>query len=211
MKLLALVGLMLLLACAPGGTGVSTPVPTANGGGATPTPVPADAIDLNCDGRYERVVTTASGNNVTAVAIEAPYGSSQRHAVHSTPNAEVAVIENPRPLAFGGCEQLLVVPVRFSGSGSILQLMVFRWTGSEVSKVFDESAQGGRWASEGQRLLLTKPVYLYNEPNCCPCTFQERAYAWDGTRFNFVGETLKPAEPLPPPTICTGTPVAPPP
>jgi hypothetical protein len=119
----------------------------------------------------------------------------------------VATIETHTALALNGCEQLVFVPVRFDGTGRILQLLAYRWNGNSTTKVLDESADHGRWAAEGKWVTLSGPVYLYNEPNCCPCTFRDRMYAWDGQRFAISGDNLRPADPRPPPSICTGTPV----
>jgi hypothetical protein len=185
----ALLGVLLVWACAPTGVSSVTPTSPPSSASATATPLPADALDLNCDERYERLiktfdtVTPRPSPPLIALAIEA-LDTGQRVMVHDTQRADIATIEDPIALRLGsGCEQLIVVPVRFAGSGSILQLMIFRWNWAGVIKVFDETVQHGRWSAEGNSLTLSGPVYLYNEPNCCPCTFQDRVYAWDGQRL----------------------------
>jgi hypothetical protein len=216
MKLLmALTVLAFLAACAPSGVaqGTPTPPPPAPSPTATATPLPVDAVDLNCDGRYERLITATDTSvprpvppviSITVEPLDRPAG---RLAVYSTERADIAVLESPQALAFGACEQLIVVPVRLSGSGSILQLLVFRWNGSATAKVLEETASHGRWSASGARLTLTGAVYLYNEPNCCPCNLLERTYAWDGQRFDLVNEAIKPAEPRLMPDLCRGTPL----
>ncbi|HLF09260.1 MAG TPA: hypothetical protein VI789_07935 [Dehalococcoidia bacterium] len=216
MKLLvALTGLAFLAACAPSGVtqGTPTPPPPAPSPTATATPLPADAVDLNCDGSYERLITATDTSvprptppviSITVEPLDRPAGGL---TVYSTERADIAVLESPQARAFGGCEQLIVVPVRLSGSGSILQLLVFRWNGSATAKVLEETAAHGRWSASGARLTLTGAVYLFNEPNCCPCNLLDRTYAWDDQRFGLANEAIKPAEPRLLPELCSGTPV----
>jgi len=212
--LVALAGLAWLAACAPSGVaqGTPTPPPATATPASTATPLPAGALDLNCDGRYERLITVTDTTvprpapPIISIAVEPLDAPPSRVAVYSTERADIAVLEAPQALAFGACEQLVVAPVRLSGSGSILQLLVFRWNGSAAVKVLEETAAHGRWSASGARLTLTGAVYLFNEPNCCPCNLLDRTYAWDGQRFGLADEAIKPAEPRLMPDLCRGTP-----
>ena len=77
----------------------------------------------------------------------------------------------------------LVVRIRYAGTGSILEAHVLSFKGGVTASLADITAYKGWMEYQGNGYLVSQPLYLYNEPNCCPCRKETVTYAWDGVAF----------------------------
>jgi len=84
---------------------------------------------------------------------------------------------------FGGCEKLVAIPIQYTGSGALLELALFKWTGSELVQVYYNNGPAGVWSIDNDKINFEKSVYLYGEANCCPCYRQIETQRWNGDEF----------------------------
>ncbi len=180
----------------------------------TPTPgIPEEGVSLNCDGTYQRLLTSEGGSLGTTLTLQTWNGASwdSLWAIASGNPMERQFEDTAGFYPFGGCEQLLVVPLRYTGSGAALELSIYRWDGTTMEQVYYQNGTHGSWRIEGPRVYFTRSVYLYGEPNCCPCNVEEVIHRWTGTEFVEEGTTLTPTYQGTPPPECSSnlTPVSP--
>jgi serine/threonine protein kinase len=182
-----------------------TPAPTAT--------IPPDGVSLNCDGTFQRLTVQDSGISGKTVTVDNLVGGvwQPAWAIHSgDPNSQ-QFEDTLGFYAFGGCQQLLVVPVRYSGSGADLNVVVYEWDGATMVEALNRGGTHGNWQVEGNTMQVTRSVYLYGEPNCCPCNTEYAWFRWLDGAFQEDGTFLEPTYDVNnPPAECQGTPAAPP-
>lgn len=174
----------------PTETPTATPLPTDT---PTPSPVwtstptetpspPPDAVSLNCDGTYQRFKISDAGSLGKTITIDNWTGSGwvTTFTLSSGDPMERQFTEETGLYSFGGCQKLVVIPLRI---GRILQLAVYSWNGTGLTQVFFKEEGYASWSKESHGLVFTTPLYLYNEPACCPCYMQKIGYSWNGTKF----------------------------
>lgn len=89
-----------------------------------------------------------------------------------------------------------VVPIASGGTLGDLAFLVL--TPSElgartVLKVAPADGAGGlSVAIVADQLVMTRPVYGPEDPNCCPGALRRTTYAWDGTAFSEQSVTIEP-------------------
>lgn len=171
---------------------------------ATPTP-PVDGISLNCDGTYQRVRGVDLGPSGRALALDQWNGSGWSEAWSF--EAGDPMIRQMQPeagaYAFGGCRRLLMVPLIYTGSGAVLELHVFGWTGTEAIELFQGDGIHGTWRIEGDKIIIEESLYLFDEPICCPCNRQVESHRWNGTAFVESSSEIHPTYTGTPPPMCT--------
>ncbi len=189
----------------PGHPPTPTPRPTDT---PTPTPtpgIPEDGVSLNCDGTYQRLLVSDGGSLGKTLTVqnwdEGTWNSVW--AIASGDPMERQFEDTAGFYPFGGCEQLLAVPVRYSGSGAPLELSIYRWDGSTMQQVYYQNGTHGSWRLEGARVYFIRSVYLYGEPTCCPCNTEEIIHRWTGTEFVEESSALTPTYTGTPPPECT--------
>lgn len=186
----------------------ATPVPTASPS-PTPNPTvtsppPADGVSLNCDGSYQRVRLEDAGAAGRSLHVDNWTGSAWQTAWSF--NAGDPMIrqleEEAGARSFGGCRQLIVVPLRYTGSGAVLELQVFGWNGDEVVELYENDGVHGVWQQQGNMLIFEESLYLFDEPNCCPCNRQISSHQWNGSAFIEVSTDIEPTYSGTPPPMC---------
>jgi serine/threonine protein kinase len=188
-------------------TATLTPTPTAT---VTPSPtVPPDGVSLNCDDTYQRINILdggATGKTITVDNFNA--GSWQTVWAISSGDPMIKQFEDEAGLyEFGDCRQLLVIPIRFSGSGANLQLVIYKWNGMTMEEAYQQYGIGGTWEKvDDLTVQFEHSVYLYGEPNCCPCNREILWHAWDEDEFIDSGVSLNPTYEGAPPAQCQPTP-----
>ncbi|HLB64996.1 MAG TPA: hypothetical protein VJJ46_09150 [Anaerolineales bacterium] len=173
---------------------------------ATPTLVPPPGgVSLQCDGTFQRFRLTDAGVAGRTASVDSWDGSSWVNVWNwAGGDPMIKQIEDEAGLySFGGCEQLVVIPERFVGSGAILQLTIHRWNGAGLTEVFFLDGVHGSWSLTGDGFLFEESVYLYGEPNCCPCNRQYLQYSWNGAAFDQTGSAVNPTYTGTPPAECT--------
>jgi hypothetical protein len=190
-----------------GGEGSVPPPPgAAPASPAAPTaPPPPEGVSLQCDGTYQRFRLTDSGAAGKTASVDSWNGMSWMNVWNwAGGDPMIKQIEDGAGLySFGGCEQLVVIPERISGSGAILQLTIHRWNGAGLTEVFFIDGVHGSWTHTGDGFLFEESVYLFNEPNCCPCNRQILQYTWNGEGFDQTGSVVNPTYTGTPPPECT--------
>ncbi len=174
----------------------------------TPAPPPG-GVSMNCDGTYQRFRLEDKGSAGQAVYLEYWEGTKWITSwTYETGDPMTRHIE-PEGLGFndfGECRKLLILPVRYSGSGGNLELMVYAWNGTTLVAVLQVTdATQGTWSKQDQSVTVEYAVYLYGEPNCCPCNRQKDRYNWNGNVFVAVGSETTPTYTGSAPTECTTT------
>lgn len=176
-----------------------TPVPPT----VTPVP-PAGGVSLNCDGTYQRLRITDGGASGKTISVDNWDGSSWINVWNiAGGDAMIRQIEAEAGYyTFGGCQKLVIVPIRYSGSGAILELSIHVWNGAGLTQVYFNDGVHGSWSKVGDNVIFEESLYLFGEPNCCPCNRQTLQYTWDGTAFNQTGSAITPTYSGTPPPIC---------
>jgi hypothetical protein len=171
----------------------------------TPTNTPPpDGSSLNCDGTYQRVDIIDEGIDGKTIFVE-NWNGSEWVEVWSLEGGDPMLqqIEDEAGLYnFGECQKLVIVPIRFSGSGAVLDLSVHKWTGVEMEQVYAHDGVHGDWSKLGNTITFHESVYLFNESNCCPCNTQYLEHTWDGTNFEQSGSLITPTYEGTPPAYC---------
>jgi len=176
-----------------------TPVPP------TPTsPPPPGGVSLNCDGTYQRVRITDGGASGKTVSVDNWDGTAWVNVwnVFGGDPMVRQIEDEAGSYTFGGCQKLVIVPMRYSGSGAILELGIHAWNGAGLTQVYFNDGTHGTWSKSGDNIIFEESLYLYNEPNCCPCNRQTLQYTWDGAAFVQTGSAITPTYTGTPPAIC---------
>lgn len=174
-------------------------------GAAPPTATPPPGgVSFNCDGTYQRIrITDAGAGGKTLWLDNWVSGSWSNVWSFEGGDPMIRQIEDEAGYyEFGGCKKMIILPVRYSGSGAVLELTIYRWTGSGVSIVYSNDGVHGDWEKLGDLISFEESVYLYNEPNCCPCNRQVLEHTWDGSAFVQTGSTINPTYTGDPPDHC---------
>jgi hypothetical protein len=188
----------------PSPTPTPTPTPTI-----TPTPMPpAGGVSLNCDNTFQRIQISEAGSLGQTLTVDDWSGSAWESAwiIASGDPMQRQIEDSAGLYQFGGCEQLVVVPLRYTGSGAILELAVFKWNGSGLDQAYSHSGSHGSWEVDGDSLIFERSVYLYGESNCCPCNREVVRYRWTGDEFVELSTDLEPTYSGSPPPYCQVTP-----
>jgi hypothetical protein len=173
----------------------------------TPTPSPTPppgGVSLNCDGTYQKL-TVVDGGPTGKTATLSNWDGASWIDVWSYAGGDPMMqqIEDEAGLyPFGACRQLIVIPLRISGSGVILDLKIYEWTGAAVSQVYFHQGVHGDWTKAGDDIEFMESVYLYGEANCCPCNRQTTRHTWNGSTFVQVDQVLTPTYTGTPPEWC---------
>ena len=93
---------------------------------------------------------------------------------------------------FGGCEKLVAIPIQYTGSGAILELALFKWTGSGLDQVFYNNGDSGSWSIDNDKIIFEKSVFLHGEAHCCPCYRQIETQRWNGNEFTDPLSAMEP-------------------
>jgi hypothetical protein len=182
-------------------TASATPSATA----PPPTPTaPPDGVSMACDGTYQRFRITDAGASVKTAWLDAWDGSTWSNIWHfEGGDPMMRQIEGEAGLyPFGDCGYLLLLPIRYSGSGAPLELHAYAWNGTGLDQVYLDDASHGVWSKEGDSIRVQGSVYLYGEPNCCPCNMQVITDTWNGSSFVETGNVITPTFSGTPPPEC---------
>jgi hypothetical protein len=107
-------------------TGTQHPTITAE-----PSPTftpPPDGMSLNCDGTFQRVRVVDGGASGKTLFVDHWNGAAWEEAwsVEGGDPMDQQIEDAAGPYLFGDCQYLVIVPIRFSGSGAILELKICR-------------------------------------------------------------------------------------
>lgn len=175
----------------------------------TPTPSntpPPEGISLNCDGTYQRVNLMDGGAEGNTIIVENWNGSEWVEAWSQAGGDPMLqqIEADAGPYLFGDCEYMVVVPLRYSGSGAVLELSIYRWTGDDMEQVYSHDGVHGEWSKLADTITFHESIYLYNEANCCPCNTQYLEHTWNGDEFEQTGSLIAPTYQGTPPAYCQG-------
>ncbi|OGO18599.1 MAG: hypothetical protein A2Z14_12095 [Chloroflexi bacterium RBG_16_48_8] len=175
-----------------------TPEPTS-----TFTP-PPEGLSLNCDGTYQRVRLVDGGASGKTLFVDHWTGAAWEEVwrVEGGDPMNQQIEDTAGPYLFGDCQYMVIVPIRFSGSGAILELKIYAWNGSEMVEGYAHDGVHGDWQKLGDMITFEESIYLYDEPNCCPCNRQYLEHSWDGTDFVQTGSLISPTYEGDPPDYC---------
>ncbi len=183
-------------------TGTQHPIITAE-----PSPTftpPPEGMSLNCDGTYQRVRLVDGGASGKALITDHWNGTDWEEVwrVEGGDPMNQQIEDEAGPYPFGDCQYLVIVPIRFSGSGAILELKIYTWDGSSMVEVYGHDGVHGEWSKLGDLITFEESIYLFDEPNCCPCNRQFLEHTWDGTTFIQTGSLISPTYEGDPPEYC---------
>jgi len=176
-----------------------TPPPPAT----TPAP-PAGGVSFNCDGTFQRFRLEDAGAAGKTAWVDAWNGAAWINvwSVAGGDPMTRQITDEAGLYAFGGCQQFVVVPMVYGGSGAVLELSVYAWTGAAMVEVYQHGGVHGSWISVGSSISFEESVYLYGEPNCCPCNRQSLEHTWNGSAFLQTASVVNPTYSGTPPPIC---------
>jgi hypothetical protein len=186
------------------------PTPTQPADTPTNSVTPTDApppggVSLNCDGTYQRLRISDAGASGKTVSVDNWDGSSWIN-VWNYPGGDAMIKQIEAEAGyytFLGCQKLVIVPERYTGSGALLGLKIYVWNGAGMSTVYTHEGVHGTWSKLGDMILFEESLYLYGEPNCCPCNRQGLEHTWDGAAFTQTGSEISPTYSGTPPAYCT--------
>ena len=175
--------------------------------GQSPTPTataPNAGISLNCDETYQRVRLIDRGSEGRTLIVDEWTGSTwdtRWRYDGGDPNIR-QLTDRAGAYSLGGCRQLLVVPLLYTGSGAVIELHVFEWTDEGAVEVHSDNGTHGDWQIVANQLRFERSLYLYDEPNCCPCNREVTEHEWNGSAFIEVETEIRPTYTGTPPPIC---------
>jgi hypothetical protein len=183
-------------------TGTQHPTITAE-----PSPTftpPPDGMSLNCDGTFQRVRVVDGGASGKTLFVDHWNGAAWEEAwsVEGGDPMDQQIEDAAGPYLFGDCQYLVIVPIRFSGSGAILELKIYAWDGASMVEVYAHDGVHGDWQKLGDTITFEESIYLYDEANCCPCNRQYLEHTWDGMAFIQTGSLISPTYEGDPPDYC---------
>lgn len=185
-------------------------VPTPPGAPSPPPPtggaVPPGGVSLNCDDTYQRVRLTDAGVAGRTLWVDSWDGAGWVNVwsvAGGDPNVR-QIEEEAGGYQFLGCPTLVVLPIRYSGSGAYLELSVEQWNGVGLSEVYQHEGTHGVWSKAGATIQFDESLYLHNEPTCCPCNHQTLRHTWNGVAFVELAATITPTFTGTPPPECSG-------
>jgi hypothetical protein len=122
----------------------------------TPAP-PLGGVSMNCDGTYQRFRLEDKGSDGQTVYLEYWEGTKWITSwTYETGDPMTRHIE-PEGLGFndfGECRKLLVLPVRYSGSGGNLELLVYARNGTTLVAVLQVTDAPRAWFKQDRVLPL---------------------------------------------------------
>jgi hypothetical protein len=165
---------------------------------------PPEGLSLDCDGTYQRVRLVDGGATGKTLFVDQWNGAGwdEVWSLEGGNPMDQQIESDAGPYLFGECQYLVIVPIRFSGSGAILELKVYAWDGSGMVEVYAHDGVHGDWTKLGDLITFEESIYLYDEPNCCPCNRQFLEHTWDGTAFIQTGSLISPTYEGDPPEYC---------
>ncbi|MGD8553881.1 MAG: hypothetical protein PVJ07_06810 [Anaerolineales bacterium] len=184
----------------------ATAPPTAPPPAEEPTPTPpSDGVSLNCDGTYQRFRITDGGASGKTAWVDNWQGGTWVNvwSLAGGNPMEQQIEDDAGLYTFGGCQQFVAVPIRIAGSGTILHLRVYAWNGAGLTEVYNREGVHGQWEQSGNSIMFEESVYLYGEPNCCPCNTQLTQHSWNGSAFVETLSQLTPTYEGTPPPECS--------
>jgi hypothetical protein len=164
---------------------------------------------MNCDDTYQRLRVEDRGIQGQALYLDYWEGtkwiSSWTYEI-TDPNEQFFEMDGLGFNDFGECRKLLIVPIRHSGSGAYLDLNVYAWNGTTLISIFVVgNGTQGSWYKQDDTITVEYSVYLYDEPNCCPCNRQLDRYEWNGESFVNVESQTNPTYTGEAPPECKST------
>ncbi len=185
----------------PGQPPTVTPSPT-------PTPgIPGDGVVMNCTYPtiYHRFRLEDRGSQGRSVYLDL-WKAGEWITVWSLEGGDPMIrqieLDGLGLQKFGDCHQLVVVPLRSTGSGAYLDLQLYMWNGTTAQQVLAVGLTQGTWEKTGNSIKTDQAVYLYGEPNCCPCNREVKYYDWNGSMFVEGAVSLNPTYIGDPPDEC---------
>jgi hypothetical protein len=165
---------------------------------------PPEGLSLNCDGTYQRIRVVDGGASGKTLFVDHWNGSNWDEVWNVAGGDPMMqqIEDSAGPYLFGECQYLVIVPIRFSGSGAILELSIYLWDGMGMVEVYRHDGVHGDWEKLGDMITFEESVYLYDEPNCCPCNRQYLEHTWDGSAFIQTGSLISPTYEGEPPEYC---------
>lgn len=159
---------------------------------------------MNCDGTYQRMRIVDGGASGKTVYIDNWDGSTWVNVwFYAGGDPMTKQIEaEAGTYTFLGCQKLVVIPERYTGSGAVLLLKIYLWNGAGLTLVYNHEGVHGTWSKVGDTIVFEESIYLYGEPNCCPCNRQFLEHTWDGAAFVQTGSMISPTYTGTPPPQC---------
>jgi hypothetical protein len=174
-------------------TASNTPEVTAS---ITPSPTdipPANGVSLNCDGTYQRVRITDNGIAGKTISVDNWSGGAWVNVwnmASGDPNQRQLMPE-AGTYEFGGCQKLVIVPMRSSGPHLWYELGIYAWNGVGLTQVYFNEGYYGEWEKAGDVITFREASSLGGSP-LGPCEWMTLEHEWDGTDFVQIGSVLEP-------------------
>lgn len=172
---------------------------SAEDAGPAPTatdPPPPGGVSLNCDGTYQRVRITDEGINGKTISVDNWDGSAWLNAWNiSSGDANLAqMLDEAGYYDFGGCEKLVVVPIRYSGPQLWFELGVYSWNGTGMTNEYFNEGYYGEWLKLGDDLQFKEAATLgtVNNGPLGACEWVTLVHTWDGANFTQTGSNIEP-------------------
>ncbi|MFP3853986.1 MAG: hypothetical protein ACLFWD_06800, partial [Anaerolineales bacterium] len=132
----------------------STPTEPPSQTATSTAAAPDDGVSLNCDGIFQRVRLIDQGSEGRTLIVDEWTGSNwdtRWRFDGGDPNIR-QLTDRAGAYSFDSCQQLLVVPLLYTGSGAVIELRVFEWTGEGAVEVHTDNGTHGDWQIAGDRL-----------------------------------------------------------
>jgi hypothetical protein len=163
---------------------------------------------MNCDGTYQRFRFRDGGEENGRIAIIDVWDGKKWNETWSysagDPMTAQVELDETGIHEFLKCQNLLVIPVRYSGSGAILDIFVYYWNGDSIELTLSLTGNSqGSWYRIDNHLYVDYAVYLFNEPLAAPCNRETAEYTWNSGIFGFTSANMYVTYSGSPPSECT--------
>jgi hypothetical protein len=162
----------------------------------SPSPVPPrGGLSLNCDGTYQRLRIVDNGPNGKTVYVDDWQGGAWVNVWSKTPQDPFLqqMLDEVGWYQFGGCQKLVIVPIRNGDPRVTVDLTIHAWNGATMTQVYSNSGWYGTWSKIGD-IIRTREASKLGTINNGPlvaCEWLTLEYTWDGSSFNQTGSSVE--------------------
>ncbi len=160
---------------------------------ATNSPPPG-GVSLNCDGTYQKVRITDGGASGKTVSVDNWVGGNWVNVWNLDGGDPMIrqILPEAGYYQFGGCQNLVIVPLRHSKPHVYFELSIHVWNGGGMTQVYYHEGAYGEWTKNGDviEFLWASAMGSVNNGPLEACEWTTLYHTWDGSAFILTGSQI---------------------